>query len=132
MRGIPRGKDKEEKIMTNVPKLFGSLAFNERVMKDRLPAKTYKEFQRVVAAGEPLSRELADMMAYAMKDWALEHGCTHYTHWFQPMTGITAESTKASSRRRRTAASSWNFRQGPDPGRTGRVEFPLRRPARYL
>ena len=91
MRGIPRGKDKEEKIMTNVPKLFGSLAFNERVMKDRLPAKTYKEFQRVVAAGEPLSRELADMMAYAMKDWALEHGCTHYTHWFQPMTGITAE-----------------------------------------
>ena len=77
--------------MTNVPKLFGSLAFNERVMKDRLPAKTYKEFQRVVAAGEPLSRELADMMAYAMKDWALEHGCTHYTHWFQPMTGITAE-----------------------------------------
>ena len=91
MRGIPRGKDKEEKIMTNVPKLFGSLAFNERVMKDRLPAKTYKEFQRVVAAGESLSRELADMMAYAMKDWALEHGCTHYTHWFQPMTGITAE-----------------------------------------
>ena len=77
--------------MTNVPKLFGSLAFNERVMKDRLPAKTYKEFQRAVAAGEPLSRELADMMAYAMKDWALEHGCTHYTHWFQPMTGITAE-----------------------------------------
>ncbi|HCJ90885.1 MAG TPA: glutamine synthetase type III [Acidaminococcaceae bacterium] len=77
--------------MTNVPKLFGSLAFNERVMKDRLPAKTYKEFQRAVAAGEPLSRELADIMAYAMKDWALEHGCTHYTHWFQPMTGITAE-----------------------------------------
>jgi glutamine synthetase len=91
MPSILRGNDKEETIMTNVPKLFGSLAFNERVMKDRLPAKTYKEFQRVVAAGEPLSRELADIMAYAMKDWALEHGCTHFTHWFQPMTGITAE-----------------------------------------
>ena len=77
--------------MVNVPKLFGSLTFNERVMKDRLPAKTFKTFRAMVEKGLPLTRELADMMAYAMKDWALENGCTHFTHWFQPMTGITAE-----------------------------------------
>ena len=77
--------------MVNVPKLFGSLTFNERVMKDRLPAKTFKTFRTMVEKGLPLTRELADMMAYAMKDWALENGCTHFTHWFQPMTGITAE-----------------------------------------
>jgi len=77
--------------MVNVPKLFGSLTFNERVMKDRLPAKTFKTFRKMVEEGLPLTRELADMMAYAMKDWALENGCTHFTHWFQPMTGITAE-----------------------------------------
>jgi len=77
--------------MVNVPKLFGSLTFNERVMKDRLPAKTFATFRKMVEEGLPLSRELADMMAYAMKDWALENGCTHFTHWFQPMTGITAE-----------------------------------------
>jgi len=77
--------------MMNVPKLFGSLTFNERVMKDRLPAKTFATFRKMVEEGLPLSRELADMMAYAMKDWALENGCTHFTHWFQPMTGITAE-----------------------------------------
>lgn len=77
--------------MMNVPKLFGSLTFNERVMKDRLPAKTFATFRKMVEEGLPLTRELADMMAYAMKDWALENGCTHFTHWFQPMTGITAE-----------------------------------------
>ena len=77
--------------MMNVPKLFGSLTFNERVMKDRLPAKTFARFRKMVEEGLPLTRELADMMAYAMKDWALENGCTHFTHWFQPMTGITAE-----------------------------------------
>ena len=60
-------------------------------MKDRLPAKTFATFRKMVEEGLPLSRELADMMAYAMKDWALENGCTHFTHWFQPMTGITAE-----------------------------------------
>ena len=59
--------------MVNVPKLFGSLTFNERVMKDRLPAKTFRTFRKMVEEGLPLTRELADMMAYAMKDWALEN-----------------------------------------------------------
>lgn len=78
-------------IMTSVPKLFGSLVFNESVMKDRLPAATFKAFKKAVFAGEPLDLAIANIIANAMKDWALEHGCTHFTHWFQPMTGITAE-----------------------------------------
>ena len=78
-------------MTTSVPKLFGSLVFNESVMKDRLPAATFKAFKKAVFAGEPLDLAIANIIANAMKDWALEHGCTHFTHWFQPMTGITAE-----------------------------------------
>jgi glutamine synthetase type III len=78
-------------MTTSVPKLFGSLVFNESVMKDRLPAATFKAFKKAVFAGEPLDLAIANIIANAMKDWALEHNCTHFTHWFQPMTGITAE-----------------------------------------
>ncbi len=77
--------------MNDVPKLFGSLVFNETVMKDRLPTATYKAYKAAVLEGRPLNLEFANIIANAMKDWALEHGCTHFTHWFQPMTGITAE-----------------------------------------
>ena len=77
--------------MTEVQKLFGSLVFNETVMKDRLPTVTYKAYKAAVIEGTPLNIEIANIIANAMKDWALEHGCTHFTHWFQPMTGITAE-----------------------------------------
>ena len=77
--------------MNDVPKLFGSLVFNESVMKDRLPTATYKAYKAAVLAGTPLNLEIANIIANAMKDWALEYGCTHFTHWFQPMTGITAE-----------------------------------------
>ena len=77
--------------MTSVPKLFGSEVFNETVMKDRLPTATYKAFKNAVLKGEPLDLPIANIIANAMKDWALEHGATHFTHWFQPMTGITAE-----------------------------------------
>ena len=80
-----------EKIMSNVPKMFGSLVFNETVMKDRLPTATYKTFKNAVLKGEALDLPIANIIANAMKDWALEHGATHFTHWFQPMTGITAE-----------------------------------------
>ncbi len=77
--------------MTSVPKMFGSMVFNETVMKDRLPAATFKAFKKAVFLGEPLDLAIANIIANAMKDWALERGCTHFTHWFQPMTGITAE-----------------------------------------
>ena len=77
--------------MNDVQKLFGSLVFNETVMKDRLPTVTYKAYKQAIIEGKPLNLEIANIIANAMKDWALEHGCTHLTHWFQPMTGITAE-----------------------------------------
>lgn len=77
--------------MKNVSEIFGSLVFNDKVMRDRLPHETYKALKKTIFNGEPLSSDIADTVANAMKDWAVEQGVTHYTHWFQPMTGITAE-----------------------------------------
>jgi glutamine synthetase len=70
---------------------FGSLTFNEEVQRARLPKDVYRALRRAVAQGEALDPSVADIIASALKDWAVEHGATHYTHWFQPMTGITAE-----------------------------------------
>ena len=77
--------------MSKVPELFGSMVFDDSMMRTKLPKISYKEFRRTIEAGEPLSLELANVIASAMKDWAVEKGITHFTHWFQPMTGITAE-----------------------------------------
>lgn len=77
--------------MKNVPELFGSLVFNNEVMKERLPKETYKALRRTIDMGKSLDRSIADVVANAMKDWAIEKGATHFTHWFQPMTGVTAE-----------------------------------------
>ena len=70
---------------------FGSLTFNDEVQRRRLPRDAYKALRRTMIHGEPLDASVADVIATAMKDWAVEHGATHYTHWFQPLTGITAE-----------------------------------------
>jgi glutamine synthetase len=70
---------------------FGSLTFNEEVQRARLPKDVFRALRRSVAHGESLDPSIADIVASALKDWAVEHGATHYTHWFQPMTGITAE-----------------------------------------
>lgn len=70
---------------------FGSMIFSEREMKDRLPSPVYKSWKKTVADEATLDRQTADAIAHAMKRWALEKGATHYTHWFQPMTGVTAE-----------------------------------------
>ena len=75
----------------NVPEIFGIDVFNEAAMRQRLPKDTYKALKKTIADGLPLDLELANVIANAMKDWACEKGCTHYTHWFQPMTGLTAE-----------------------------------------
>ncbi len=77
--------------MTSVPELFGSMVFNDRKMEERLPHSVYKALKRTVQNGEPLDISVANAVANAMKEWAVEMGCTHYTHWFQPMTGVTAE-----------------------------------------
>ena len=75
----------------SVFKDFGSMVFNDKVMKERLPEKVYGEILSAREDGKPLSIESAKIIAEAMKDWAIEKGATHYTHWFQPMTGVTAE-----------------------------------------
>ena len=77
--------------MKDIPNLFGSLVFNDSIMKARLPKETYKSLKNTIQAGKPLNLEVATVVANAMKDWAIEKGATHYTHWFQPMTGVTAE-----------------------------------------
>jgi glutamine synthetase len=71
--------------------MFGSLTFSDEVQRARLPKEVYRALRRTITLGEPLDPSSADIIAEAMKDWALEHGATHYTHWFQPMTGVTAE-----------------------------------------
>lgn len=75
----------------NVPELFGSMVFNDGEMKKRLTPETYKALLATVSSGASLSSKLADEIAEAMKEWAIEKGATHYTHWFQPMTGLPAE-----------------------------------------
>ena len=77
--------------MAKVPEIFGSMVFNDQKMQERLPKSTYKALKKTIQNGEPLDLGVANVVAAAMKDWAVEMGCTHYTHWFQPMTGITAE-----------------------------------------
>ncbi len=81
--------------MSNVAELFGSKVFNLATMKARLPKETYKSLLKTINDGTPLDPDIADVVANAMKDWAIENGCTHYTHWFQPMTGVTAEKHDA-------------------------------------
>ncbi|MEA4972250.1 MAG: glutamine synthetase III [Candidatus Metalachnospira sp.] len=77
--------------MVAMSELFGSLVFNDKVMEERLPKLTYKAMQKTIKDGQPLDLGVATVVANAMKDWAIEKGATHFTHWFQPMTGITAE-----------------------------------------
>ena len=84
------GTDYDQTMMT-VPELFGSNVFNNRTMKERLPKETYKALQKTINTGSTLPPDVASVVANAMKDWAIEKGATHYTHWFQPLTGITAE-----------------------------------------
>lgn len=77
--------------MDSVTSIFGENVFNETVMKARLPKETYKQLMRTIEGGEKLDPSVANVVANAMKDWALEKGATHFTHWFQPLTGVTAE-----------------------------------------
>ena len=90
--------------MSKVTDLYGSMVFNEHVMRERLPKATYKQLMKTIKEGAPLDEDVANVVAHAMKEWAIEKGATHYTHWFQPLTGITSE----------------------------KHDLPLRRPARHL
>ena len=74
-----------------IPELYGSLVFNDKVMREKLPKDIYKALHRTIENNTHLELDVANAVATAMKEWAVEHGATHFTHWFQPMTGLTAE-----------------------------------------
>ena len=82
-------------MASKVTEMYGSLVFSDSVMRERLPKPTYKELSRVIKEGKALNLDIANEVAHAMKEWALEKGATHYTHWFQPLTGITSEKHDA-------------------------------------
>ena len=82
---------KNDLTMKDIPEIFGSMVFNDSIMKTRLPKDTYKALRKTIAQGTHLELDVANVVANAMKNWAIEKGATHYTHWFQPMTGVTAE-----------------------------------------
>ncbi len=79
----------------NIPELFGSMVFNDDVMRERLPEGVYQSLSKTVLSRKPIDPSIADTVAAAMKDWAIEKGATHYTHWFQPLSGMTAEKHDA-------------------------------------
>lgn len=81
----------DNKKVINVAEIFGENVFNDTVMQERLPKKIYKELRRTIEEGKELDIATADVIAHEMKEWAIEKGATHYTHWFQPLTGVTAE-----------------------------------------
>ena len=80
--------------MSKMTELFGSMVFDESTMKERLPKETFKQLQRTIKLGKSLDINIANVVANAMKDWAIEKGCTHYTHWFQPMTGMDCRKAR--------------------------------------
>ena len=75
----------------NVADIFGENVFNDTVMQERLPKKTYQKLKETISEGKELDLETADVIAHEMKEWAIDTGATHFTHWFQPLTGVTAE-----------------------------------------
>ena len=77
--------------LRSVEEYFGSMAFNDETMRERLPKTVYKKLKKTIEDGTDIDPSIADVVAHAMKEWAIEHGATHYTHWFQPLTGVTAE-----------------------------------------
>ena len=81
--------------MKNVPEIFGNMVFNEEVMRQRLPQSVFQAMLHIIEEGKEIDPAIADTVANAMKDWAIEKGATHYTHWFQPLTGVTAEKHDA-------------------------------------
>ena len=99
--------------MNKILEVFGSKVFNDAVMRERLPKEIYKSLRKTISEGKDLDETMANVVAHAMKEWALENGATHYTHWFQPMTGITAEKHDSFivSTDNGGAATSFTWRQ---------------------
>jgi glutamine synthetase len=120
-------------IMSSTAEIFGSMVFNDDVMRQRLPAKTYRQLQATIKNGQRLDPEVANVVASVMKRWAMEQGATHYTHWFQPLTGITSEKHDGFVSPQTDGTAIMEF-SGKEliKRRARRLLLPLRRPARHL
>ena len=92
--GLQKGKTSMSEVL-NVAEIFGENVFNDAVMQARLPEDVYIELKRTIQEGKELEKSIADVVAHEMKEWAIEKGATHYSHWFQPLTGATAEKHDA-------------------------------------
>ena len=112
--------------MSKIPEIYGSMVFNEHTMQERLPSATYKDLMRTIKKGEPLNLEVANVVAHAMKEWAIEKGATHYTHWFQPLSGITSEKHDSFLDPTGDGRAIMSF-SGKEL-----IQLPVRRPARNL
>ncbi len=112
-------------MASKVTEEYGSLVFSDSVMRERLPKPTYKELSRVIKEGKALNLDIANEVAHAMKEWALEKGATHYTHWFQPLTGITSEKHDAFMEPTGDGRAHGDLlRQGPHQGEPDASSFP--------
>mgnify|MGYP000618132105 CR=1 FL=1 len=117
----------------NVADIFGENVFNDTVMQERLPKKVYKKLKQTIEEGTELDIETADVIAHEMKEWAIEKGATHYTHWFLPLTGVTAEKHDSFISAPLPSGKSDEFlRKRADQRRTGCIFFPVRRTSGYL
>ena len=121
-----------ENSQSNVPELFGANVFGLEQMRDRLPESAYQSLRSCMEHGQQLDAQLADLVANEMKEWAIERGATHFTHWFQPMTGSTAEKHDSFVGYRSRPAGDVVQWQGADQGRAGREFVPERWSARDL
>ena len=108
----------------NITNIFGSMVFGDNVMKERLPSDTYKALKKTIANGTHLELDVANVVASVMKDWAVEKGATHFTHWFQPMTGVTAEKHDSFIVPDGYGKALWNSRANQEE--SGRVQLPFR------
>ena len=118
--------------MMTVPEIFGSMVFDSRVMKARLSGEVYHSLKHTIQKGAKLDLSVANAVADAMKDWAVENGATHFTHWFQPLTGITAEKHDSFIPGARWQSDYGILRKGTDPRGARCFVFSIRWPARYL
>ena len=94
--------------MKDVPNMFGSMGFNDSIMKEKLPKDIYQALKKTISQGTHLELDVANVVAGAMKEWAVEKGVTHFTHWFQPMT-VRPKNTTASFLPSATEKSLWSF-----------------------
>ena len=120
----------------NVTEIFGCDVFNDAVMEERLPKKVYKELKKTIEEGKELSLEVADVVAHEMKEWAIEKGATHYSHWFQPLTRLSPprkHDAFITCAKGRTASVLMElFRKRTDQGRIRCVFIPVRRASSNL